>query len=130
MNCLVKMSSIGLALAMMLTTIAQAQEERPRDGANRDRGQQGEGQGQGRQRGGDQAGAEDNLLCNQRNEGKVAVCKASACRLRRRSPHGHRSHHRMGWSTGPPSESRGEQPLFRSARLRGRSRWSLGPQGP
>ncbi len=56
MNCLVKMSSIGLALAMMLTTIAQAQEERPRDGANRDRGQQGEGQGQGRQRGGDQGG--------------------------------------------------------------------------
>ena len=36
----------------------------------------------------------------------------------------------MGWSTGPPSESRGEQPLLRSARLRGRSRWSLGPQGP
>ncbi len=50
MKCLMKLSSIGLALAMMLTTIAQAQEERPRDGAGRERGQQGEGQG--RQQGG------------------------------------------------------------------------------
>lgn len=56
MKCLMKLSSVGLALTMMLTTIAQAQEERPRDGAGRDRGQQGEGQGQRRQRGGDQGG--------------------------------------------------------------------------
>jgi hypothetical protein len=54
-----KISSIGLALAMMLSTVAQAQEERQgRDGADRERGQQGQGQGQGqgRQRGGDQGG--------------------------------------------------------------------------
>jgi hypothetical protein len=54
MKRLTKLSSIGLALTMMLTTIAQAQEERPRDGAGR--GQQAQGQGQGRQRGGDQGG--------------------------------------------------------------------------
>jgi hypothetical protein len=59
MKCLMKISSIGLALAMMLSTVAQAQEERQgRDGADRERGQQGQGQGQGqgRQRGGDQGG--------------------------------------------------------------------------
>jgi hypothetical protein len=57
MKRLMKLSSIGLALAMMLTTIAQAQEERKgRDGANRERGQQGQGQGDRRQRGGDQGG--------------------------------------------------------------------------
>tara|TARA_R110002072_G_scaffold303036_1_gene491658 strand:- start:4001 stop:4927 length:927 start_codon:yes stop_codon:yes gene_type:complete len=50
-----KLSSICLALAVMLTTVAQAQEERQgRDGASRERGQQR--QGQGRQRGGDQGG--------------------------------------------------------------------------
>jgi len=57
MKCLIKISSIGLALVMMLSTVAQAQEERQgRDGAGRERGQQGQGQGQGRQRGGDQGG--------------------------------------------------------------------------
>lgn len=57
MKCLMKLSSIGLALAMMLTTIARAQEERNgRDGAGRDRGQQGQGQGDRRQRGGDRGG--------------------------------------------------------------------------
>ena len=46
MKRLMKLSSIGLALAMMLTTVAQAQEERKgRDGADRERGQQGQGQG-------------------------------------------------------------------------------------
>ena len=54
MKRLMKLSSVGLALAMMLTTVAQAQEERQRDGAGRDRGQQG--QGDRRQRGGDQGG--------------------------------------------------------------------------
>lgn len=56
MKRLMKLSGIGLAVAMMLTTIAQAQEERSRDGAGRDRGQQGERQGDRRQRGGDQGG--------------------------------------------------------------------------
>lgn len=55
MKRLMKLSSVGLALAMMLTTVAQAQEERQRDGAGRDRGQQGERQGD-RRRGGDQGG--------------------------------------------------------------------------
>jgi len=54
MKCLMKISSIGLALVLMLSTVAQAQEERQRDGADRERGQQG--QGQGRQRGGNQGG--------------------------------------------------------------------------
>ena len=57
MKRLMKLSSIGLALTMMLATVAQAQDERPqRDGAGRDRGQQGQGDGQRRQRGGDQGG--------------------------------------------------------------------------
>lgn len=59
MKCLTKMSSVGLALAMLLSTVAQAQEERQgRDGADRERGQQGQGQGRqrGGQRGGDQGG--------------------------------------------------------------------------
>jgi hypothetical protein len=57
MKCLMKLSSIGLALAMMLTTIAQAQEERQgRDGAGQERGQQKEGQGQRQRRGGEQGG--------------------------------------------------------------------------
>lgn len=59
MKCLMKISSIGLALAMMLSTVALAQEERQgRDGADRERGQQGQGQGRqrGGQRGGDQGG--------------------------------------------------------------------------
>ena len=55
MKCLMKLSSIGLALAMMLGTVAQAQEEQKgREGAGRDRGQQRQGQGDRRQRGGDQ----------------------------------------------------------------------------
>lgn len=50
---LMKLSSLGLAVTMMLSTIIQAQEERPsRDGARGDRSQQGERQG--RARGGDQ----------------------------------------------------------------------------
>lgn len=57
MKRLMKLSSVGLALAMMLTTVAQAQEERKgRDGAGQERGQQGEGQGQRQRRGGDQGG--------------------------------------------------------------------------
>ncbi|MGZ0172348.1 MAG: hypothetical protein ACKVHE_22635 [Planctomycetales bacterium] len=57
MKRLMKLSSIGLALAMMLTTVAQAQEERKgRDGADRERGQQGQGQGDRQRRGGDQGG--------------------------------------------------------------------------
>jgi hypothetical protein len=59
MKCLMKLSSIGLALAIMLTTIVHAQEERngrDGDGAGRDRGQQRQGQGDRRQRGGDQGG--------------------------------------------------------------------------
>ena len=55
MKRLMKLSSIGLALAMMLGTVAQAQEERKgREGAGRDRGQQRTGQSDRRQRGGDQ----------------------------------------------------------------------------
>ena len=55
MKCLMKLSGIGLALAMMLGTVAQAQEERKgQEGAGRNRGQQRQGQGDRRQRGGDQ----------------------------------------------------------------------------
>lgn len=64
MKRLLKLSSVGLAFAMMLSTAVQAQEEQPnRDGAGRDRGQQGQrdgrrGDGERRdgQRGGQRGG--------------------------------------------------------------------------
>ena len=55
MKRLMKLSSVGLAMTLMVATVAQAQEEQPqREGAGRERGQQGQGDGQRRQRGGDQ----------------------------------------------------------------------------